>query len=405
MRQQEGFLSTDGMDRSSTAKKIFPDDLSGKSVLHIGCKLGYFCFEAAKRGANRVVGVDIDPDSIRKARLLAESLDVDVSFELFDVEVHPIDATFDYVLCLNVLHHWKNPIATLDKLISITRERLVLEVAMLDRDNRRKAKVSRIANFFLSRYPIIFVSKNGTPGKQKFFITSAAIENLLFHQRRMFAHIDTFPSERKYRYISVAHRRTIDEVIVVNGPSASGKSLLIKKLERGEVPEVARRVGIINPADWVTGGTKELKGMTQPILRQLIFHYDFLRPYLTSTKIHERDEALDILDIAQKVTFLTIWCPPHVLRRQFEQRELAYRETLGVEWRSQRHRKLNDEYKDPATIVALYRRWFEYTRTRPGDHVIVSLTDRVQFYSMQEWESLAQKYEGETSNLTDSRLC
>jgi len=35
-------LSTKGANRSSTAKQIFPDDMTGKSVIDIGCKQGFF---------------------------------------------------------------------------------------------------------------------------------------------------------------------------------------------------------------------------------------------------------------------------------------------------------------------------------------------------------------------------
>ena len=48
-------MSTGGKDRSATAKAIFPDDLTGKTVLDVGCRYGYFCFEALKRGASRAV--------------------------------------------------------------------------------------------------------------------------------------------------------------------------------------------------------------------------------------------------------------------------------------------------------------------------------------------------------------
>src|SRR5262245_66248727 len=79
-------LATAGADRSATADAIFPADLRGKSVLDVGCKYGFFCFEAARRGAARVVGLDVDPDSVRKARLLASCLSSPVEFELADVE-------------------------------------------------------------------------------------------------------------------------------------------------------------------------------------------------------------------------------------------------------------------------------------------------------------------------------
>jgi 2-polyprenyl-3-methyl-5-hydroxy-6-metoxy-1,4-benzoquinol methylase len=196
-------------DRSATARAIFPDDLRGKSVLDVGCRLGFFCFEALKRGAQRVVGIDVEPESIRKARLLAECLGVEVRFEARDVEREPLRERFDYVLCLNVLHHLSNPIGALEQLASIADERLVLEVAALRRRDRSKARVSRMLAPLLERLPIIVVSPSADtdPDAQKFFVTAAAIENLLRHPRHGFARVERMPSRHKGRFIAIARKR------------------------------------------------------------------------------------------------------------------------------------------------------------------------------------------------------
>lgn len=203
-------LSTSGRhDRSSTAQRIFPDDLSGKSVLDVGCRLGYFCFEALKRGAERVVGVDVDPESVRKARLLADCLGFEARFEQADIEREPIHEAFDYVLGLNLLHHLANPIGTLAQLASIARERLVLEVAALRRSDRSKAGVSRVFGRLLERLPVIVVSPiaGDDPDSQKFFVTAAALDNLLRHPRHGFARVERVSSRHKGRYIAIADKR------------------------------------------------------------------------------------------------------------------------------------------------------------------------------------------------------
>ena len=295
-------LSTGGYDRSATAKAIFPDDMRGKSVLDLGCKFGYFCFEALKRGADRVLGIDVDPDSVRKARRLADCLGLKAEFELLDIEKDSISETFDYTLCLNLLHHMRNPLAILEDLTAITRDRLILEMAALGTHDRRKEKISILANRFLGRSPIIYVSRNGTWGKrsvQKFFITQRAVENLLQYQRHHFARVDSFPSTHKNRYLTIAQKRRIGHLVVVTGPTSAGKKTLCRRLIANDLPEIGSRLGVTFGAEWAPYvHANRLWRPREAAREKMILHYDFLRPYLRSAKVHERDEAMDVVDTA-----------------------------------------------------------------------------------------------------------
>src|SRR5215472_13507241 len=47
---------------------VIPKDLSGKSVLDIGCNSGFFSLEMKKRSAERVVGIDIMPHLLAQSR-------------------------------------------------------------------------------------------------------------------------------------------------------------------------------------------------------------------------------------------------------------------------------------------------------------------------------------------------
>jgi SAM-dependent methyltransferase len=390
-------LSTPGTDRSATAEMVFPADMTGKTVLDIGCKYGYFCFEALARGATRAVGVDVDPDSVRKGRLLADCLGANASFGLLDVETDPLEESFDYVLCLNLLHHLKNPVAVLDKLISVTRERLILEVAALGRKDRRKVKVNFLQAMLINRLPIMFVGRNGTTGRrstQKYFITSSALENLLLYHRHMFARVDTYPSEGKeQRYVSIAHRRRIGRLIVIAGPTSAGKSTTQDRLLAGQAPEVAGRVELGDPSAWLKISAGWLPDLTEPAIDKLALHYDFLRPYLASAKTHDRDEALDVVDTADRVSFVTVWASPERLRKQLHDSEIAPNTKMGVFRGKRRLRSIQRDYESPAKICEHYRRWFDYTRTKSDDHVVVDMSDPVKLYTVEEWEQLAAQYD------------
>lgn len=381
-------LHTGGKDRSASCRKILPDDLTGKTVLDVGSYNGYFCFEALKRGAKSALGLELHADRLRKAKLLAECLGSPAEFRPADVEREPIDGQFDYVLCLNVLHHTRNPLAVLEKLIAATREKLILEVAGLGSHERRKIKVPWTSGWILNRSPILFVSHRESPTRdygQRFFITAPAIKNLLLSHGNLFASVDILPSAKKGRFIAIAHKRQVGKLLVIAGPSSAGKSTLIKRLRGGELPQIEERIGFSLSGVRVASG-RNLPRVREAQFDRLIFHYDFLRPRWRSACVYERDEALDILACAKEITFVTIWTPPDVLLRQFEQDELKLGGKRPVRWKIRRHNIVREQYRNPANVYGFYKDWFAFCRGRPGKHIVVSFEGGLQFYSPDEWE-------------------
>ena len=158
-------LSTGGTDRDETARAIFPKDLKGKSVFDLGCMYGFFCFEAEEAGAQRILGVDIEAVNVETCRILADIRGSKAEFRQMDIEIDAMPGQFDYVLCLNVLHHMRNPLGVLEKLIAATRECLVLEVASLGRGDRRKLSMPVWSAAVLKNFPVIYVSN--AAGKKK----------------------------------------------------------------------------------------------------------------------------------------------------------------------------------------------------------------------------------------------
>ncbi|WP_245518613.1 methyltransferase domain-containing protein, partial [Mesorhizobium sp. M1C.F.Ca.ET.188.01.1.1] len=76
-----------------------PTDLSGKSVLDIGCNAGFYSIEMKKRGADRVLGIDFDQAYLAQARFAAEIADCDIEFrELSVYDVASLGERFDIVL-------------------------------------------------------------------------------------------------------------------------------------------------------------------------------------------------------------------------------------------------------------------------------------------------------------------
>jgi tRNA (mo5U34)-methyltransferase len=100
-----------------TFSHALPTDLSGASVLDIGCNAGFYSFELKRRGAARVLGIDSDERYLAQAQLAAEVHGLDVEFRQLPVwQVGKLGERFDIVLFLGVLYHLRHPLLALDLL-------------------------------------------------------------------------------------------------------------------------------------------------------------------------------------------------------------------------------------------------------------------------------------------------
>jgi len=95
---------------------ILPDNLSGKSVLDIGCNAGFYSIEMKRRGADHVVGIDSDDRYLEQARLAADTLGFgDIEFRNLSVyDVGALGERFDLVIFMGVLYHLRHPLLALD---------------------------------------------------------------------------------------------------------------------------------------------------------------------------------------------------------------------------------------------------------------------------------------------------
>ncbi len=96
-------------------RDAIPQDLTGKTVLDIGCNAGFYSLEMKRRGAARVLGIDTDEHYLRQARFAAEVSDADVEFRKLAVwDVAQLGERFDLVIFMGVLYHLRHPLLALD---------------------------------------------------------------------------------------------------------------------------------------------------------------------------------------------------------------------------------------------------------------------------------------------------
>jgi SAM-dependent methyltransferase len=111
-------------DRTFTA--LTP--LEGRTVLDVGCGSGPYAVECARRGAARVVGLDLAEGMLNLARERAARLGVGEKCTFIRGQF-PDDApaeTFDYAIVMGVMDYIPDPLAFLRALAQCTRVRAVL---------------------------------------------------------------------------------------------------------------------------------------------------------------------------------------------------------------------------------------------------------------------------------------
>lgn len=108
--------------------KAIPEDITGVTVLDIGCNAGFYSIEMKKRGAAKVVAVDVDDRYLNQGRFAAATLGFDIDFRKLSVyDVDTIPGQFDFVFFLGVFYHLRYPLLALDKVVKKVGQKLFFQ--------------------------------------------------------------------------------------------------------------------------------------------------------------------------------------------------------------------------------------------------------------------------------------
>jgi tRNA (mo5U34)-methyltransferase len=120
-----------------------PQDLTGQTVLDIGCNAGFYSIEMKRRGAARVVAIDSDARYLAQAQLAAELSDCEIEFRLLSVyDVGALGSVFDIVLFMGVLYHLRHPLLALD----LIREHVAGDMLVFQSMQRGSQSVDPVQN-------------------------------------------------------------------------------------------------------------------------------------------------------------------------------------------------------------------------------------------------------------------
>ena len=107
----------------------------GKRVLDIGCRDGLFCFEAEKRGAENIIGIDNNL-STGAVEFLIPYFHSQV--KMFEVNIYDLTpemfGMFDVIIFPGVLYHLRYPFWALRRIrdVLVDGGQLLIETALLD---------------------------------------------------------------------------------------------------------------------------------------------------------------------------------------------------------------------------------------------------------------------------------
>jgi SAM-dependent methyltransferase len=209
----------------------FPTDMTGLSVLDVGCNEGYFCQEAWGRGAVRVIGVDKNPDFLDQARTRDERTDY-VSMDFADVA--SLGEKFDVILLLSALHYASDPEQLLCDLVSLLRPQglFILECGIAPGSGAEWVPVERHGD--IVRHP--------TRAMVMRALKSASV-------RRVGLSVEQAGDPIPRQVFHVCHLRPI--VFLVAGPSGSGKTTILHAMSNAdEITAINLDAFLVTMADW-----------------------------------------------------------------------------------------------------------------------------------------------------------
>jgi len=151
-------------------RQCLPADLSGKSLLDVGCNAGFYSVEAKRLGAKRVLGVDAQRKHIRQALFVRKALGLDIEYRRMDVyELDPrVIGEFDVTLALGLVYHLKHLVLGLEKLYGVTRELLIIETAIIPLEQTPPPFVQALGRFEQTLHPLACV-ENSAAGPEAVF--------------------------------------------------------------------------------------------------------------------------------------------------------------------------------------------------------------------------------------------
>src|SRR2546423_1990069 len=235
--KSESFSGEDADHPRPTWEKVkvcLPDNLSGKSVLDVGCNAGFYSIEMKRRGAARVLGIDSQRDLIGQAMFVRRTVGLEIVYRrmsVYDLDPREL-GQFDITLALGLIYHCKHLVLALEKLFLVTRDLLILETAIYPPEKAPESFVYAEGGAEPMLHPLAYV-ENLPDAKEAVFnwflpgtaALSALLRNVGFNEVKVFPSVqsdravfqcrkrEAYPDSRAISYLG-------SQLALISGPSS-----------------------------------------------------------------------------------------------------------------------------------------------------------------------------------------
>ena len=208
--------------------------------------------------------------------------------------------------------------------------------------------------------------------------------------RRHFASCETIVPAARGRFLVRAVRRQVGHLVVVAGPTGTGKSTFLERAQ-GRDPAVEPVLAVADLADstcYQAANSDRLRHLG-PSVPGLLYHYDLLRTWQRDARVPERDEGLDALDGTRRLTVITLMARPAVLRQRLTTELGLLADPTSRT--AARRRQVLALYAEPERLVDRLAAWLRFVTRKGAESILVDASDGYRLLSTREWRAVIRR--------------